>query len=61
MGDAVLDLGKAFDKVPHTHMVTFIQPRPGDPVQHLATDSRCRHVGKIKPSFYRVYMHCVAK
>ena len=38
IGCPLLDFSKAFDKVPHTHMLIFIQPRPMDPVQYLSTD-----------------------
>ena len=37
---ALRDFSNAFaiDKIPHTHMVIYVQLRPGDPVQHLSTD-----------------------
>ena len=35
---ALLDFSKAFDNVPYTHMLFFVQPTPGDPVQHLSTN-----------------------
>ena len=28
-------------------MVIFVQPRPGDPVEDISTNSRCRHFYKV--------------